>query len=147
MTLLAPMIVLVLRILLVLILYSFLGWTIYTLWKDLRIKSLAVQVQKVPTMTLIERSGVSENKENSFSISDISFGRDPGNTICLDDETVSNRHAMLTFRNGHWWIEDLFSTNGTYLNDEKIVTPTILISGDEIHIANLFYEVRISESL
>jgi pSer/pThr/pTyr-binding forkhead associated (FHA) protein len=52
---------------------------------------------------------------------------------------------VLNYRNGHWWIEDIFSTNGTYLNDEKIVTPTILISGDDIHIGNQFYEVRISE--
>jgi len=143
----APIIVLILRILLVLVLYSFLGWTIYTLWKDLRLKSMAVQIQKVPALTLIEHSGVSENKESSYSIPEITFGRDPGNTIYLDDETVSNRHAVLNYRNGHWWIEDQYSTNGTFLNDEKIVTPTILISGDDIHIGNQFYEVRISESM
>lgn len=143
----ASIVVLILRILLVLVLYSFLGWTIYTLWKDLRIKSMAVQIQKVPTITLIERSGVTENKEDSYSVPEITFGRDPGNTVRLDDETVSSRHAILTFRNGHWWIEDQYSTNGTFLNDEKIVTPTILISGDDIHIGNQFYEVRISDSI
>ena len=143
----APIIVSVLRILLVLILYSFLGWTIYTLWRDLRLKSMTVQIQKVPAITLIERSGAAENKESSYTIPEITFGRDPGNTIFLEDETVSNRHAVLNYRNGHWWIEDNFSTNGTFLNDEKIVAPTILISGDDIHIGNQFYEIVIKDSI
>jgi pSer/pThr/pTyr-binding forkhead associated (FHA) protein len=142
----AAIIVLILRILLVLLLYGFLGWTIYTLWKDLRFKSLSVQLQKVPTITLIDRSGVVENKENTFSIAEVTIGREPGNSISIDDETVSNRHAFLNYRNGHWWVEDLLSTNGTFLNDEKVVTPTILISGDELHIGNQFFEVRISET-
>ena len=143
---LASIIVLILRVLLVIVLYGFLGWTIYTLWKDLQFKSQAVQIQKVPAITLIERSGVNQNKENTFSIPEISIGRDAGNLIILDDAAVSSRHAILSYRNNHWWIEDLVSTNGTYLNDEKVVTPTILISGDDLHIGNQFYEVRLSET-
>lgn len=142
----AAIIVLILRIAVVLVLYSFLGWTIYTLWKDLRFKSLSVQLQKVPAISLIDRSGIVENKENTFSVPEVTIGRDPGNTISIEDETVSNRHAFLIYRNGHWWVEDLISTNGTFLNDEKVVTPTILISGDDLHIGNQFFEVRISEN-
>lgn len=142
----AAIIVLILRIAVVLVLYSFLGWTIYTLWKDLRFKSLSVQLQKVPAISLIDRSGIVDNKENTFSIPEVTIGRDPGNTISIEDETVSNRHAFLNYRNGHWWVEDLISTNGTFLNDEKVVTPTILISGDDLHIGNQFFEVRISEN-
>ncbi|MCU0414094.1 MAG: FHA domain-containing protein [Ignavibacteriaceae bacterium] len=142
----AAILVLTLRIILMLVLFSFLGWTIYTLWKDLRLKSFAAQIQKVPAITLIERSGVNENKENTFSVSEITIGREAGNTLCLDDDIISNRHASLTFRNGHWWIEDLYSTNGTYLNDEKVSSPTILITGDDLHIGNQFYEIRITEN-
>ena len=142
---LTPIIVLLLRILLVGILYVFLGWTIYTLWKDLRLRSQAIQVRKVPTITLIERSGMVENKEISFEMAEVSIGRDQGNSIYIDEETVSTRHALLNYRNGQWWIEDLLSTNGTYLNDEKVDTPTILISGDEVHIGNHFYEIRLME--
>jgi pSer/pThr/pTyr-binding forkhead associated (FHA) protein len=143
---LAAIIVLILRIILLFALFSFLGWTIYTLWKDLRLKSLAAQIQQVPAITLIERSGVNENKENTFSVSEISIGRESGNTLCIEDDIISNRHASLTFRNGHWWIEDLYSTNGTYLNDEKVSSPTILITGDDLHIGNQFYEIRIAEN-
>jgi pSer/pThr/pTyr-binding forkhead associated (FHA) protein len=103
-----------------------------------------VQLQKVPALTLIDRSGVIENNKNSYEISEVTIGRDPGNTISIDDTTVSNRHAVLNYRNGHWWIEDLLSTNGTFLNDEKITAPTILISGDDLHIGSQFYEVRLT---
>ena len=140
---LASVIVLILRILFLIVLFTFLGWTIYTIWRDLRFKSLSVQLQKVPALTLIDRSGVIENNKNSYEISEVTIGRDPGNTISIDDTTVSNRHAVLNYRNGHWWIEDLLSTNGTFLNDEKITAPTILISGDDLHIGSQFYEVRL----
>jgi pSer/pThr/pTyr-binding forkhead associated (FHA) protein len=142
---LTPIIVLLLRIFLVGVLYVFLGWTIYTLWKDLRLRSQAIQVRRVPTITLIERSGMVENKEISFEMAEVSIGRDQSNSICIDEDIVSNRHALLNYRNGQWWIEDLLSTNGTYLNDEKVDTPTILISGDEVHIGNHFYEIRMME--
>lgn len=142
---LAPIVVLILRILLVLLLFGFVGWTISTLWKDLRLKSLAAQIQVVPSITLVERSGANENKENTFTIPEITIGRDPGNVICLDDETASNRHASLNYRNGHWWVQDLFSTNGTFLNDDKVASPTILITGDDLHVGSQFYEIRISD--
>ncbi len=140
----ASVIVLILRIIFLILLFTFLGWTIYTIWKDLRFKSLSVQLQKVPAITLIDRSGGIENNKVSYENSEVSIGRDPGNTICIEDTTVSNRHAVLNYRNGHWWIEDLLSTNGTFLNDEKITAPTILITGDDLHIGNQFYEIRLS---
>ncbi len=143
---LAAILVLVLRILLVLILFAFLGGTIFILWKDLQFRSQNIQNRKVPAITLIDRSGAVENNETSFSIAEVSIGRDPANSISLEENVVSNRHASLAYRNGHWWLEDLGSTNGTYLNDEKVSTPTILISGDDLHIGNHFYEIRISES-
>jgi len=142
----AAVIILFLRILLMIALFSFLGWTMFTLWKELRLNSFAAQIQKVPAITLIERSGANENKENSFSVTEISIGRESGNTLCIEDDIISNRHASLTFRNGHWWIEDLFSTNGTFLNDEKVSSPTILITGDDLHIGNQFYEIKIEEN-
>jgi len=142
---LAAVLVLIFRILLVAVLFAFFGWTIFALWKDLQFRSQDIQNRKVPAITLIDRSGAIENSENTFSSPEVSIGRDPANSISIEEHVVSNRHAMLNYRNGHWWIEDLGSTNGTYLNDEKVTTPTILISGDDLHIGNHFYEVRISD--
>jgi len=73
------------------------------------------------------------------------IGRDPASEILVNHETVSNQHARLWYRNKQWWIEDLLSTNGTFLNDERIETPTILISGDEIRVGKVLLEIEIQQ--
>jgi len=49
----------------------------------------------------------------------------------------------LNYRYLQWWIEDLQSTNGTYLNDEKIETSTIIINGDEIRLGQVVVLIEI----
>ena len=60
-------------------------------------------------------------------------GRDINNEICLDDITVSRSHALITKSNGRYFIKDLGSLNGTYLNAIS-VRDTAITSGDEIQI-------------
>ena len=60
-------------------------------------------------------------------------GRDINNEICLDDITVSRSHALITKSNGQYFIKDLGSLNGTYLNAIS-VRDTAILSGDEIQI-------------
>ncbi len=60
-------------------------------------------------------------------------GRDINNEICLDDITVSRSHALITKNNGQYFIKDLGSLNGTYLNAIS-VRDTAITSGDEIQI-------------
>lgn len=60
-------------------------------------------------------------------------GRDINNEICLDDITVSRSHALITKSNGQYFIKDLGSLNGTYLNAIS-VRDTAITSGDEIQI-------------
>lgn len=47
-------------------------------------------------------------------------GRQDDNTIVIDDAFVSSAHAQLTFDHGHWWLQDLGSTNGTMLNGAPV---------------------------
>lgn len=53
----------------------------------------------------------------------ISIGRSPENVIVVPDPEVSRRHAILSLENGKLYIEDLNSTNGTYLYDGKLFNP------------------------
>jgi hypothetical protein len=48
------------------------------------------------------------------------LGRSFGNTIVLLDPSVSSKHAVLTYENGCWWVQDAGSTNGTLLNGDAI---------------------------
>lgn len=53
-------------------------------------------------------------------------------SLPLSDTTISRRHAELTPDRGQWFIRDLESANGTYVNGKKIASPTLLRSGDQI---------------
>lgn len=50
------------------------------------------------------------------------IGRDAGNIIVLGDEQISNKHAVIHFEEDSYWIKDLNSKNGVYVNGEKITT-------------------------
>jgi len=125
-------IVLGLRILLILALYAFLGFTLLTIWQDLKRTGQQAATRKIPAIRLEvqikRRAAVSQ----IFSQPEIILGRESVCDVTLDDTTVSARHAKLSYHHGQWWLEDLNSTNGTSLNKEKLTTATVLAPGDEI---------------
>lgn len=67
--------------------------------------------------------------------SDLLIGRSgKKNDITLSDEHVSRRHMRIVVRGGRYLVEDLGSRWGTYLNDERVSSPTPLAHGDEVRI-------------
>lgn len=72
-------------------------------------------------------------KEIKSTDREITIGRDMDNVIQIDNLAVSKHHAQITYRNGKYFIEDLFSTNGTFI-DEKPVHLQELKDGQEIII-------------
>lgn len=73
----------------------------------------------------------------------VRIGRDPSNQIIIrDDVYVSRHHAFITFEDGHWWVEDLGSRNGTLLNEAHILQREMLSPGDKLTIGHTLFRVE-----
>ncbi|QLH22967.1 FHA domain-containing protein [Streptomyces sp. Rer75] len=73
----------------------------------------------------------------------ITLGRAHDSTIVLDDDYASSRHARIyPDRDGQWIVEDLGSTNGTYLERNRLTTPTPIPLGAPIRIGKTVIELR-----
>lgn len=124
---------LALRLLLALILYAFLGFTLYTLWRELRAGEAAPSTPAPsPAMLFVEAGDHAGRRLPLQAITAI--GRAGENTLALHDPFASAHHALVLWREGQWWLEDLASHNGTYFNGERMSVPLLLTSGDRIRI-------------
>jgi pSer/pThr/pTyr-binding forkhead associated (FHA) protein len=65
------------------------------------------------------------------------IGRKAINAIRLDDDFVSGEHALLAWREGRWYLSDVASTNGTFLNGEQVSQPRPVHQGDLIGIGRV----------
>jgi hypothetical protein len=72
----------------------------------------------------------------------ILVGRADDSTVVLTDDFASSRHARLTNRDGDWYVEDLGSTNGTYLDRARVSGPTLIPPGAPIRIGKTVLELR-----
>jgi len=100
--------------------YAFFFFVARALWRDLR---AGVAGAGRPLARLVVMSAVEGKPEPGSSIpldAVNSIGRDVNNSIVVDDSFVSAEHALLTFRGRAWYVEDRSSTNGTWLNGQRI---------------------------
>jgi pSer/pThr/pTyr-binding forkhead associated (FHA) protein len=72
----------------------------------------------------------------------LDIGRGSSAAIRPDDTYISQEHARIYSRNGSWVVEDLGSTNGTYLNQRKVTMPVEIAPGDRIRVGKTTIEVR-----
>lgn len=72
----------------------------------------------------------------------ITLGRDGASTLVLTDDYVSNHHARIYPAGERWLVEDLGSTNGTYLGDAKVTGPTPLGLGAQVRVGKTIVELR-----
>ena len=72
----------------------------------------------------------------------ITIGRADDATLVLNDDYASTRHARLFPQDGQWIVEDLGSTNGTYLDRQKVTQPTPVPVGVPIRIGKTVLELR-----
>ncbi len=140
-------IALALRLITAFALYGFLGWALFLLWRDVQKQGLSLANRRIPGISLTVRHGNAVPIFKHFAQAEIILGRDPGCDIPLIDDTVSTRHAQLTYHHGQWWLEDLTSTNGTLLNETAVTLATVITSGDEIICGATRLDVALSENV
>ncbi|WP_122815935.1 FHA domain-containing protein FhaB/FipA [Nocardioides pantholopis] len=72
----------------------------------------------------------------------ILIGRGSDAAIRLDDDYVSTRHARIAAAGDQWYVEDLGSTNGTYIGNVRITQPTTITLGTQVRIGKTILELR-----
>lgn len=127
----------ILRIVLISLSYFFLGWIIFTIFKDLKqhLRKTKAFSQKPIVLSV-------DGKERRFHITEIILGRDPACDFPLIDDAISLRHCKLIFHHNQWWVEDLDSTNGSYLNDSLIKAPIVLTNGDLLKLGHIAISIK-----
>ncbi len=73
---------------------------------------------------------------------DITIGRAPDSTIVLDDDYASSNHARISFVDGSWVVQDLGSTNGTWIDRARITNPVTLTPGHQIKVGRTVLELQ-----
>jgi pSer/pThr/pTyr-binding forkhead associated (FHA) protein len=86
--------------------------------------------------------GANAGQRAELSAAPILIGRGPDAAIRLDDDYVSTRHARIVASGDQWYVEDLGSTNGTYLDRGKVSGPTPVPLGVPIRIGRTSLELR-----
>ncbi len=72
----------------------------------------------------------------------LTVGRAASCDLVVEDNYVSNVHARIFLRDGGYFVEDLGSTNGTYMNRTKVATPMAIRPGDEVRMGKATLELR-----
>ena len=150
-----------LKLVLLIALYLFFARVLWAVWHEVRTPALQrAVINDVPVaQSPIERTGVPrghrvnrlvivapadlKNTEIALGSTDVMIGRAPDCTLRLGDDTgVSARHATVRVVDGYVLLEDLGSTNGTFVNGKQLSSPTRLAIGDRVDIGVVIFEAK-----
>lgn len=125
------------------LLYLFVAFVARGLWRDLR-ATVATVDRAVGRLVVVASPGPpAPEPGGSFSLEAVSsLGRDVNNSVVVDDTFVSSEHALLTYRGRAWFVEDLGSTNGTYLNGQRLERAARCGYGDEIQVGQVRFRLE-----
>lgn len=94
---------------------------------------------KAPHLTVVEPA---DQRGRTFPLADeVTVGRAAGCQVTLDDTYASQLHARLFLRDGQILVEDLGSTNGTWLNRQKVTGPMVMQRGDQLQVGSTVLEL------
>ena len=124
----------VLRLLFLGLLYVFLWLVVRALLRDLR-AAAREPMRELGRLVVVASPSGEPAVGSAFALDAISsIGRDVNNSIVVDDEFVSANHAALTYRGRAWYVEDLGSTNGTFVNGSPVDGLSPIAFGDEVQV-------------
>ncbi|HZY01760.1 MAG TPA: FHA domain-containing protein [Dermatophilaceae bacterium] len=104
-------------------------------------KAARASGKRVPT-SLTVTEGSLAGTTLSLMDSGVLLGRNPECTLVLDDDFASGRHARIFRRDGGWFVEDLGSTNGTFLGSNRLTEPMPVEVGTTLRIGKTIFELR-----
>ena len=126
-----------LRISFVVLIFVFFFAVARALWQDLR-AGVSGAGRALGRLVVVAAQEGRPTVGTSISLDAVnSIGRDVNNSIVIDDTFVSSDHALLTFRGRAWYVEDRGSTNGTWLNGERVQGLVALGYGDELQVGQV----------
>jgi pSer/pThr/pTyr-binding forkhead associated (FHA) protein len=135
------LLILFIRLLFSALLYVFLGAVFFLLWRDIKSSArhqIAPTIRERPGQLRVLRGHNGFSEGTLLTLTPFTtIGRSDNNSIVITDPYASGEHALLTWRNGQWWLEDRDSRNGTLLNDIPVDAPVIVSHGDVIGIGHM----------
>lgn len=137
--------VFIIRLILIVLCYIFVGWIGYTIFLDIKAVAISKRETIFPALTL-QTINKQEELSKRFMVPEIIIGRDPACDFHLDDETVSLRHCKIVFHHNQWWVQDLDSTNGSFLNEVLTEGSIILADGDQLRLGKAILKVTINSN-
>ncbi len=139
--------VLLLRVVFIFLLYFFVYQVIRVVSRELRVvASQGEVVAGVPTpdgALIVADPGESNLRRGEvFDLEPVTvIGRHPRATIRVDSTFISSEHAQLSWEQDRWWVTDLRSTNGTYVNGTQIRVPTGIRAGDFVELGGVRFQL------
>ncbi len=125
--------VLGLRLLFVVLLYAAVAAAFLALRRDLRRTAPAPGLDRPAPARLVLTEVAPQDGRPGRTIpldGELTIGRRPPADVLLRDDAVSGRHARVASQDGSWIVEDLGSTNGTFVNGRRLSGPAVLAAGD-----------------
>jgi pSer/pThr/pTyr-binding forkhead associated (FHA) protein len=133
-------IILILRIAVVALLYLFLYRVLRAILRELRTASTAdtVPASEYGYLVVLDPGQTGLQPGKRFPLNQINtIGRAMTNDIPLNDTFLSSSHAMLQWDGTNWVVEDVGSTNGTWIGGQRIAGPTAITYGDVIQLGRI----------
>ncbi len=139
-----------LKLLLLALVYLFFGRVLWAVWSEVRTPNSSRSAgprrsrpgaKSVPTFVVIEPR---QRRGQTFTLSDtLSIGRlDDNDIVVTDDSFISSHHARIEIRPDSVWVVDMKSTNGTFVNGQRVTDARSVRKGDRIQVGGTVLEMR-----